>query len=339
MDFSAHSVWKKSVPLRVKCTLRVLLIGGSTILSTSVAGQVGDLAVPVLRRVQVPARASFDPESQRYTYIYTVTNPRANTGEIWHLGLDVRTQTPVPGSSGLTIPLGGARFKSFDQELADVQPLDLSTGSAVIPFGQRVPAGWTGGLRRDGFASFFSEARANRIRPGVSLGGFEIVSGGVPTIRNMEVEPYWIFVSAAEATPEQEQTAIDTQKAIILNILTLGPSAPAPGSYVHWNQLRDDLNQAIRLGWVSDRVLATTLVKRLNSARQAQDASDGATAKLRLQSLLDATAQATSRQIRQEARDLVVLNTRALIVNIPDTAIPSSPKVAVPPENSSSPPR
>jgi hypothetical protein len=77
---------------------------------------------------------------------------------------------------------------------------------------------------------------------------------------------------------------------------------------------------------VSDRVLATTLVKRLASARQAQNASDGATVKLRLQSLLEATAQATSQQIRQEARDLVVLNTRALIVNIPDTPIPSGPK-------------
>ena len=95
---------------------------------------------------------------------------------------------------------------------------------------------------------------------------------------------------------------------------------------MHWNQLRDDLNQAIQLGWVSDRVLGTTLVKRLASARRAQNASDGATVKLRLQSLLDAAARATSLQIRQEARDLVVLNTRALIVNRPDTPIPSGPK-------------
>src|SRR5712691_1390205 len=334
MDFSAHSVWKKSVPLRVKRTLRVLLIGGSTILSTSVAGQVGDLAVPVLRRVQVPARASFDPDSQRYTYTYTVTNPSANTGEIWHLGLDVRTQTPVLGSSGLTIPIGAAGFKTFDQELADVQPLDPSAGSVVIPFGQRAPAGWAGGLRRDGFASFFSNARANRIRPGAGLGGFEIISGGVPTIRNMEVEPYWIFVSARDATPEQEQTAIDTEKAIIFNILTLAPSAPMPGSYAHWNQLRDDLNQAIQLGWVPDPVFATTLVSQLASARQAQDASDGTTAKLRLQPLQDAVGQATPGQIRREARDLVLLNVQALIANTPDTPIPFEPKVTLSPQSS-----
>src|SRR3989442_4407898 len=142
MDFSAHTAWKKSVPLRVKRALRVLLIGGSAILSTSVTGQVGDMPVPVLRGVQLSARASFDPGSRRYTYAYTVTNPSANTGEIWHLGLDVRAQTVALGSSDLTIPFGGARFKSSDQELADVQPLDLSTGSAVVPVCPTSTAAW-----------------------------------------------------------------------------------------------------------------------------------------------------------------------------------------------------
>src|SRR2546425_8133129 len=104
MDFSANSFWKKSVPLRVKHALRILLMGGLAILSTSAIGQVGDLPVPVLQGVQVLAGASFDLGSQRYTYNYMVANPRANTGEIWHLGLDIRPQIPPTlGSSGLTI--------------------------------------------------------------------------------------------------------------------------------------------------------------------------------------------------------------------------------------------
>jgi hypothetical protein len=303
---------------RVNHALYILLIGGLAILSTPAIGQLGDLPVPVLKGVQVQARATFDPGSQRYTYTYTVTNPGANTGEIWHLGLDVTTQIPAAlVSSGLTIPIGRGRVKTFDQELTDVRPLDLSSGSAVVPFGEIAPAGWVGGLRRDGFASFFSHARPNRIAPGASLGGFEVISGGLPTIRKMEVEPYWIFVSDADATPEQEQTVIDTKKAIIFNVLTLGPSPSTPGSFAHWNQLRVDLNQAIQLGWVIDPTLATTLVNQLASARQAADASDGATAKARLQPLLNTVGQATPGQIRQEARDLLLLNAQALKGYVP----------------------
>ena len=113
MDSSANSFWQKSVPQRVKYALGLLLIGGgSAILSTSALGQVGDLPVPVLQGVEIQAEAIFDPGTQRYTYTYIVTNPSTNTGEIWHLGLDVKSQIIALNSSGLTIPIGAAGFKS-----------------------------------------------------------------------------------------------------------------------------------------------------------------------------------------------------------------------------------
>ncbi|PYO75769.1 MAG: hypothetical protein DMD63_16065, partial [Gemmatimonadetes bacterium] len=86
-----------------------------------------------------------------------------------------------------------------------------------------------------------------------------------------------------------------------------------------------------------DSVLATTLVNQLASARQAEDASDGTTAKARLQALLNAVGQATPGQIRQEAHDLLLLSARALIVSTPDTPIPFQPKVTLSPQSSSLP--
>jgi hypothetical protein len=59
------------------------------------------------------------------------------------------------------------------------------------------------------------------------------------------------------------------------------------------------------------------LVNQLASARQAADASDGATAKARLQPLLNTVGQATPGQIRQEARDLLLLNAQALKGYVP----------------------
>src|SRR5207302_4707089 len=107
---------------------------GSGIVSASAFGQVGLMPVPTLQGVQVQAETSFDPVTKRYTYSYTVSNPAGNTGQIWHIEVDVTTQirgssATVFDSSGLTIPLLGAGLKPFDQELADLQPLALPAGT------------------------------------------------------------------------------------------------------------------------------------------------------------------------------------------------------------------
>src|SRR5437867_6103984 len=144
-----------------------------------------------------------------------ITNPSTNTGEIWHLGLDMTAQiptafgVPVFDSSGLTIPVNANDFKPFDQVLADRQPMLLPAGTRVLPFGQLVPNGWTGGLRRDGFGSFYSDDQVNNLHPGSSRGGFALISGGMPTIRKMQVKPYWEFISPGDATPQEEQAAIN----------------------------------------------------------------------------------------------------------------------------------
>ncbi len=300
---------------------------GSGILCVSAFGQVGLMPIPTLKGVQVQAETTFDPVAQRYTYNYTVSNPASNTGQIWHIEVDVTTQirgssATVFDSSGLTIPYLGAGLVPFDQELADLQPLDLPAGTTIVPFGQQVPTGWNGGLMRNGFAKFSSSGPAVRILPGQTLSGFTLIGPGMPTIRKMEVSPKWTYVvpDVHVTNPVEEAKAAQVQEAITFNTFTLGPSPQTPGTFGHWNQLRDDLNRAIQLGWISDQSLATTLVSQLASARQALDAQQGTEAKTRLQTLIQTITQSTPDQRRREAFDLVLLNALRLIEGTPDAA-------------------
>lgn len=323
-------------------SLLFLLVAAWTIIGPALAqADVGLLPTPTLQGVQIQAQASYDPASQRYTFGYTISNPSTNTGEIWDVNLDMTQSSagfPFLDTSGLSIPRGG-NFLPFDDELATLQPLATSAGTKVTPFGQRVPAGWNGGLGVDGFASFTTRTGTPRITPGSSLGGFEVISPGLPSIRKVQIVPFWVFLvdNFENVTPEQEAAARGVEQSIIFHTFTLGPFAVAPGTFGHWDQLRADLNQAIQLGWIPDQTLANTLVTQLASARQALDAGDGTLTKSRLQALIQSANQSTPAQRRVEVVNLVVLNAQRLIENTPDTPIPFEPKVTPSPQKSSLP--
>ncbi|MGH7259797.1 MAG: CARDB domain-containing protein [Nitrospiraceae bacterium] len=329
----------------VRITLILLLAwAADSLFSASAFAQVGLMPIPTLQGVQVQAETTFDPGTQRYTYRYTVSNPAGNTGQIWHVEVDVTTQiprssAPVFNSSGLTIPHGGIGLEPFDQELADLQPLALPAGTTVVPFGQQVSTGWNGGLMRNGFASFSSSGPAVRILPGQTLTGFALIGPGMPTIRKMEVLPFWTYVvpDVHVTNDDEEVAAAQVEEDIIFHTFTLGPSAHTPGTFAHWDQVRDDLNQAIQLGWIPDATLANALVTQLASARQALDAQDGTLAKTRLQTLIQTINQSTPAQRRPEVAGLVVLNAQRLVQSTPDTPIPFEPKLKLTPQSSTQP--
>ena len=299
---------------------------------TAWAQQAGLMPVPFLQNVQVQAGASLEAATQFYAFRYTVTNPAGNTGEIRAIHIDVSGGVQIHGT-GLTIPMGSQNLP-FDDLVSILAPLNPVF---TLTFGLQVPSGWIGGMGARGFAAFATGT--SRIAPGQTRSGFVLISPGLPTIREVELIPYWVFLVDSEdaTTPEEEQRAAAIEDSLPFRTKTLGPSDVSPGSYAHWNLLRDDLNQSIQIGWVPDAALANSLVSQLASARQAQDASDGTTAKLRLQPLRDAVNQATPGQIRQEARDLMRLNVESLIANVPDTPIPFEPRVTLAPRDSNLP--
>ncbi len=299
------------------------------------AQDAGQIPVPVFTDVKVQAIATLDSVTGLYTYNYTISNPATNTGKIWTIDIDI-TRPPDSGylsSEGLTIPVGSITIKTFDEEIADFEDPKIP----MVPIGIRVPSGWTGDVQERGFAGFSSGEASTNILPGQTQSGFELISYGLPTIRQIEIEPWWIYVEDEDPTPEEDQLARQIEDSLIFHTKTLGPTAVILGSYNHWNQIRDDLNQAIQLGWISDTTLSNTLVTQLASAREAVDANDGTLAKNRLQTLLNTIAQSTSGQRRQEAYDLVLLNVQKLIENTPDTPVPLEPKGTLSPDTTTLP--
>ena len=308
------------------------------------AHAVGLMPTPVLSNARISADAAFDPATGKYIYSYTVFNPASNTGEIYDIKIDVSADVSNNGmannTGGLTIQRRLRRvdfatelFKRVDtnNRLSEPWPLQVQT---IVPFGQNVPSGWFGGLGIDSVASFTSSDDTPNIVPGTSLGGFQLLSYGIPTIRDVQLIPFWVHVvDDHDAVSEADRlSAGQIERDIIFKTVSLGPSGVNYGSFGHWNQLRDDLTRAIQLGWIIDPTLASNLTKQLATARQTLDAKDFYTAKILLQPMLDMISRSVSTQRTSEGYALVYLNVQSLINNTPNNAI--EPKISLTPKNS-----
>ncbi|MGH9255254.1 MAG: CARDB domain-containing protein [Vicinamibacterales bacterium] len=309
-------------------------------LAANHAAGVGLLPVPTLAGVEIRADAQDDPVNFWIVYSYTVTNPVGNTGEIWRLKIDVLDPAnEIPfASAGLTIPKGTSRVDFFEvmdrlRPIAQITPTPVRPFENIVPFGQNAPAGWNGGLGLDGFASFHSSDQAPTIVPGSSLAGFQLLSYGVPTIKEAQVIPFWVHVvdDHGSVTDEERAQAGAIERSLPRSVQTLAPSGVNPRSTGHWNLLRDDLAKAIKLGWIVDPKLANTLTTQLASARQAFDANDSTQINIRVQQLIDTISTSTPAQRNAEAYALVLLNARRLFDSLPtgfEPAITLAPKGA-----------
>ncbi len=253
----------------------------------TLAEEVGLIPIPIFREAAVSAGVTIDPTTGYHVYGYTISNPDSNTGEIIRFAVDISrpSSSIILSSDGLTIPRGFLT-KNFNQEVASFRGdhVDMVSVGIALPDG----SGWRGGLWARGFAGFSSNDGA-LILPGQTMGGFKLISPGLPTIRKISIEPAWHFLveNHDAILPEERQRAREIEDSLPFLTQTLGPMAIKPGSFEHWNQVRDDLNQAITLGWVPDTTLGTTLLDLMTQARAAFDARNGTLSKTRLQMLID----------------------------------------------------
>jgi hypothetical protein len=305
----------------------------------SAQADVGLLPTPTFQGVQTQALVSKDPITQIYTYTYTVSNPSSNTGQIRLIRVDLSTKypksfTPPFDSTDFTIPLGVSTVV-FDDLVSILSPsMKLPSSSGyLVAYGQQVPSGWGGGLSVQGFALFGARSASAEVAPGSSITGLTLQSRGVPTLVRTDAQPDWKLVLNSESDNDDATIAAAAQVSDSLTVpaVTLGPSGVSAGSYGHWDQLRDDLNQAKLLGWIPDPVFANTLVTQLASARQALDANDGTTAKTRLNTLIQTISASTVAQRRAEVAALVLCNAQQLHDNTPDTPIPFEPRITLTP--------
>jgi hypothetical protein len=303
------------------------------------AEAVGIMPVPTLRGVAVAASVTYDTTTKLYTYSYTVYNGSDSTGPI--SGLDVDMASPGTDTfspdlvAGLTFNWGlrnNPSFYNFTKRMKALEPLKLSPSDFLVPFGSSAPEKWSCGLTVDGYADFGVNHDDGLIQPGASLSGFQIISPGAPTIREMVVIPDWMPVFDHEADTSEEQAAVQTRNNIRLHIQTL---APAGSDYLIWGELEKALAQAVQLGWISDATLAQQLRSQLDAANNAAiQEHDGTQAKTLLQALLSTLTAAPTTALNEAARNLITLDTQALIAHTPDTPIPVTPKYSLAPAES-----
>jgi hypothetical protein len=291
--------------------------------------QVGEMPVPILKNVTVQVTSAYDPATLHYSYQYTIQNPATNTGEIWNIKLDIRTEPRRArlSASGLTIPFGTSSIP-FSDMLSRREPLGLDPGVSVVPIGQQVPEGWNGGFGKDGYARFSAGSRATKIIPGATMSGFTLISPGTPTIREIQAIPDWVLIvpDHDQVTEDVLEAAAAVERDLPSTTYTLGPSGITDfGSDAHWSLLAADIERAAGLGWITETSLAQALRDQLAFARAALDQEDGTLAKARLQSLLQTMLDSQDSQRNLESYDLVVLNVQRLLIATPDTPIPFEP--------------
>lgn len=305
---------------------------------------VGAMPVPTLKGVVIRANTTYDSDTKHYRYHYRVENPATNTGQVWNLQINIRTEAsasmPRFSSEGLTIPRGTS-LRSFDEMLQRFAPvgLGLEPGMTIVPIGQQVPLGWNGGFGRNGYARFSSGDETSNVLPGQSLTGFVLISPGLPTIREAQVEPWWIFIvpDHDEVTDEEREEVGRIERDLPWKTFSLGPGDQYPGSFEHWSKLAADIDRAVTLGWVPSASFAQTVRDQLAFARAALDQQDGTLAKTRLRTLLTTMRNSQPSDRNQEIFDLVVLNVESLIEHTEDTPIPVEPVYSLTPRTATLP--
>src|SRR3989338_1341734 len=321
---------RKCIPI-----IALLIIIG---LTPHISGGGGPLIPPpVFTSAGIQSSVAYESTTGLYTYSYTITNPSTNTGEIWSIDIDI-TKPPDSvylSSEGLTIPYG-VRVRTFDE-------LAARRDKPMVPVGILVPSSveWGGSLTNSGTAGFSTGAGSgpggSHINPGETKGGFELISRGLPTIRQIEIEPWWIMVEEGPASEEGADIARSIEESLIFHTKTLGPTALPrfldPKDFL--NTVRSYIDESVQLGWLMDAALTTALKSQLDRAYAFVDANDPSSAKLALQEFMTAVEQASSTQRTSEAKDLLYFNAKYLKDWLPDTYIPQVRKLNLTPSESS----
>lgn len=251
------------------------------------------IPVPIFTEAGVKAEVIYDSATGLYTYSYTITNPSTNTGEIYDIDIRMPRGGGTLSSEGLTMPRG-SKTRTFDQVLSIRR-----NPKPMVPVGIVAPSGWDGGLGNRGVAGFGCGNETPNILPGETKGRFELISRGLPTIREAEIEPWWIFYKKGSASEEDAVLAREIEESLKFITKTIGPTAPprALSFIVFLENIEDYIDESVTLGWIIDSALVSTLQAKLDTARSFIQADDPTKAKLALGEFMDLVGQASPSQL------------------------------------------
>lgn len=289
-----------------------------------------DIPFPDIKHTEVSVIASYAQESNKYSYVYSVTSLPENTGTISGINIDIRSDPAYSFNISNPIP-------SLPDFKASMQRRHKEQGFSVLPVELSGPPNWAHmNLTADGEGSWIdiSRSETGALSPGNTVEGLTLITSFPPSIRIIKAIPsivQWDLYPDADDTEEVKRQRDDFILSLDFVDFTLGPSPELPGGIAHWNKFRNDLAYAIELGWIPDATLADIMVGQLNSAREALDANDGSLAKTRLQTLVEQAVGAVDSQLRNEARALITLNAQSLVRLTRNTVYPFEPKLILTP--------
>lgn len=286
---------------------------------SAMANQVGLMPIPVFTNAGVQAVVTYNSTRGFYTYTYTITNSAVNTGKIWAIAIDISqpSNSVTLSSEGLTIPLGGeaGNILTFEEEF----PSAVLNPIPMIPVGMSVPYGWGGGLTPAGIAHIAVDSHTFEILSGQTLGGFEIISRGLPTIREVKIEPWWIYVQSEALTVEEaqqeDQRAREIESLLPFKTKTLGPTAPPadfkPISFIDY--IITVKHEAFSLGWITNQGVEQSLDAKLDNAKMKITQGNANAAKNILEAFINEVEAQKDKYLTSEAYGLLKYNVEYLI--------------------------
>lgn len=265
-----------------------------------------EVAPPTLDKVAVHGEVSCDAACAEYSYTFTVANLASNGVSFW---------------------------------LAE---LNTSATQGLVPAAGFAPPGWGALLSEHEHAmSWGCRDSPGPLKPGETLVGIGLRSRALPALREMKLLPELAgYIDEVAADWAQQGKYFDSEDEIALKekmvfrTKTLGPLGETPGSFAHWDTWQADIAQARQLGWISDTTLATTIETNVGAARQAILAGDSATARTKLQAVIDAIQASQTSQRTSEGHALVFFNAQYLRDHLPR---PCEPKLRLAPESATQP--
>jgi hypothetical protein len=231
--------------------------------------------VPKLVNVAVKATATYDSTTKIYSYFYSINNKSENIGCIWHYEIDINKP-----ASGLSLPKDGLvnapKFASLIVPGQDKPTMVPVTFPSVPQINNIIT--WAAGLTVEGHASWGSRRYEYELEPGNTISGIVMTSYGLPTIRDIKVQPKFIAdeedilktgVSEEDFIPNAWKYINDFYDSLSWKGKSIGPTAP-PANFqaiTFIDYIIDLKHQAASLGWIVQEGILDSLDAKLDNAK------------------------------------------------------------------------
>jgi hypothetical protein len=247
-----------------------------------------------------------------YTYKYSIQNPKSNDGKIW--------------SIDLFLGIDSSRDKELSSQALRQCQLYLNVVSEkalkerpMVPVGSQAPENWTWGYGildgfSDGAYGWGAMSDPYFIKPGSSLGGFELTSYGLPGIRTVLVQPDIDTDKLPSEYEENLEKTVELENSVRWLGKTIGPKAP-PKVFVASDFLQYVISlekQAEDLGWIKRSDLERGLTSRLDKVDHELIKEHWEAVKEILRSLLSDIKSNKGRALTSEGEALLYYNIKYL---------------------------